>query len=147
MKYLQATDIKSYKEDIEDARNQSEIDQILRMHRKKTVYQMRKVLKKLVKKQALQMNLHSQLLQSSTNEENKLDELDKVIADLDSLSEKVDTHQQNGDMKSEQDSTNNNENSQISSGQSASSQNNKNQINDKNDDTSILDEMDNVKMT
>ena len=30
MKYLQATDIKSYKEDIEDARNQSEIDQILR---------------------------------------------------------------------------------------------------------------------
>ena len=48
-------------------------------------------------------------------------------------------------MKSEQDSTNNNENSQISSGQSASSQNNKNQINDKNDDTSILDEMDNVK--
>ena len=33
-------------------------------------------------------------------------------------------------MKSEQDSTNNNENSQISSGQS-SSQNNKNQINDK----------------
>ena len=33
-------------------------------------------------------------------------------------------------MKSEQDSTNNNENSQISSGQSASSQN-KNQINDK----------------
>ncbi|MEJ7512171.1 hypothetical protein WL557_14045, partial [Staphylococcus lugdunensis] len=30
LKYLQATDIKSYKEDIEDARNQSEIDQILR---------------------------------------------------------------------------------------------------------------------
>lgn len=26
LKYLQATDIKSYKEDIEDARNQSEID-------------------------------------------------------------------------------------------------------------------------
>ena len=62
MKYLQATDIKSYKEDIEDARNQSEIDQILRDAQEEDRISNEKVLKKLVKKQALQMNLHSQLL-------------------------------------------------------------------------------------
>lgn len=146
LKYLQATDIKSYKEDIEDARNQSEIDQILRDAQEEDRISNEESTKETGEKASTSNESSlSTAKQSSTNEENKLDELDKVIADLDSLSEKVDTHQQNGDMKSEQDSTNNNENSQISSGQSASSQNNKNQINDKNDDTSILDEMDNVK--
>ncbi|MEX5855631.1 hypothetical protein AB6G96_01400 [Staphylococcus haemolyticus] len=146
LKYLQATDIKSYKEDIEDARNQSEIDQILRDAQEEDRISSEESTKETGEKASTSNESSlSTAKQSSTNEENKLDELDKVIADLDSLSEKVDTHQQNGDMKSEQDSTNNNENSQISSGQSASSQNNKNQINDKNDDTSILDEMDNVK--
>lgn len=146
LKYLQATDIKSYKEDIEDARNQSEIDQILRDAQEEDRISNEESTKETGEKASTSNESSlSTAKQSSTNEENKLDELDKVIADLDSLSEKVDTHQQNGDMKSEQDSTNNNENSQISSGQSASSQNNKNQINDKNDDTSILNEMDNVK--
>ncbi|MCE4963590.1 hypothetical protein [Staphylococcus haemolyticus] len=146
LKYLQATDIKSYKEDIEDARNQSEIDQILRDAQEEDRISNEESTKETGEKASTSNESSlSTAKQSSTNEENKLDELDKVIADLDSLSEKVDTHQQNGDMKTEQDSTNNNENSQISSGQSASSQNNKNQMNDKNDDTSILDEMDNVK--
>lgn len=146
LKYLQATDIKSYKEDIEDARNQSEIDQILRDAQEEDRISNEESNKETGEKASTSNESSlSTAKQSSTNEENKLDELDKVIADLDSLSEKVDTHQQNDDMKTEQDSTNNNENSQISSGQSASSQNNKNQINDKNDDTSILDEMDNVK--
>lgn len=146
LKYLQATDIKSYKEDVEDARNQSEIDQILRDAQEEDRISNEESTKETGEKASTSNESSlSTAKQSSTNEENKLDELDKVIADLDSLSEKVDTHQQNGDMKSEQDSTNNNENSQISSGQSASSQNNKNQINDKNDDTSILNEMDNVK--
>nr|WP_276312415.1 hypothetical protein [Staphylococcus haemolyticus] len=146
LKYLQATDIKSYKEDIEDARNQSEIDQILRDAQEEDRISNEESTKETAEKASTSNESSlSTAKQSSTNEENKLDELDKVIADLDSLSEKVDTHQQNGDMKSEQDSTNNYENSQIGSGQSASSQNNKNQINDKNDDTSILDEMDNVK--
>lgn len=146
LKYLQATDIKSYKEDIEDARNQSEIDQILRDAQEEDRISNEESTKETGEKASTSNESSlSTAKQSSTNEENKLDELDKVIADLDSLCEKVDTHQQNGDMKTEQDSTNNNENSQISSGQSASSQNNKNQMNDKNDDTSILDEMDNVK--
>ncbi len=142
LKYLQATDIKSYKEDIEDARNQSEIDQILRDAQEEDRISNEESNKETGEKASTSNESSlSTAKQSSTNEENKLDELDKVIADLDSLSEKVDTHQQNDDMKTEQDSTNNNENSQISSGQSASSQNNKNQMND----TSILDEMDNVK--
>ncbi|MEB5761567.1 hypothetical protein [Staphylococcus haemolyticus] len=142
LKYLQATDIKSYKEDIEDARNQYEIDQILRDAQEEDRISNEESTKETGEKASSSNESSlSTAKQSSTNEENMLDELDKVIADLDSLSEKVDTHQQNGDMKSEQDSTNNNENSQISSGQSASSQNNKNQMND----TSILDEMDNVK--
>lgn len=146
LKYLQATDIKSYKEDIEDARNQSEIDQILRDAQEEDRISNEESTKETGEKASTSNESSlSTAEQSSTNEEDKLDELDKIIADLDSLSEKVDTHQQSEDMKSEQGSTNNNENSQISSGQSASSQNNKNQINDKNDDTSILDEMDNVK--
>lgn len=146
LKYLQATDIKSYKEDIEDARNQSEIDQILRDAQEEDRISNEESARETGEKASTSNESSlSTAEQSSTNEEDKLDELDKIIADLDSLSEKVDTHQQSEDMKSEQGSTNNSENSQISSGQSASSQNNKNQINDKNDDTSILDEMDNVK--
>ncbi|MCH4386547.1 hypothetical protein MKR52_02940 [Staphylococcus haemolyticus] len=146
LKYLQATDIKSYKEDIEDARNQSEIDKILRDAEEEDRISNEESTRETGEKASTSNESSlSTAEQSSTNEEDKLDELDKIIADLDSLSEKVDTHQQSEDMKSEQGSTNYSENSQISSGQSASSQNNKNQINDKNDDTSILDEMDNVK--
>lgn len=62
MKYLQATDIKSYKEDIEDARNQSEIDQILRDAQEEDRISNEESTKETGEKQALQMNLHSQLL-------------------------------------------------------------------------------------
>ena len=61
MKYLQATDIKSYKEDIEDARNQSEIDQILRDAQEEDRISNEESTKETGEK-ALQMNLHSQLL-------------------------------------------------------------------------------------
>lgn len=146
LKYLQATDIKSYKEDIEDARNQSEIDQILRDAQEEDRISNEESARETGEKASTSNESSlSTAEQSSTNEEDKLDELDKIIADLDSLSEKVDTHQQSEDMKSEQGSTNNSENSQISSGQSASSQDITNHMNEENDDTSILDEMDNVK--
>ncbi|WP_180554471.1 hypothetical protein [Staphylococcus haemolyticus] len=146
LKYLQATEIKSYKEDIEDARNQSEIDQILRDAQEEDRISNEKSARETGEKASTSNESSlSTAEQSSTNEEDKLDELDKIIADLDSLSEKVDTHQQSEDMKSEQGSTNNSENSQISSGQSASSQDITNHMNEENDDTSILDEMDNVK--
>ncbi|WP_276312471.1 hypothetical protein [Staphylococcus haemolyticus] len=146
LKYLQATDIKSYKEDIEDARNQSEIDQILRDAQEEDRISNEESARETGEKASTSNESSlSTAEQSSTNEEDKLDELDKIIADLDSLSEKVDTHQQSEDMKSEQGSTNNSENSQISSGQSVSSQDITNHMNEENDDTSILDEMDNVK--
>ncbi|WP_422125098.1 hypothetical protein [Staphylococcus haemolyticus] len=146
LKYLQATDIKSYKEDIEDARNQSEIDQILRDAQEEDRISNEESTRETGEKASTSNESSlSTAEQSSTNEGDKLDELDKIIADLDSLSEKVDTHQQSEDMKSEQGSTNNSENSQISSGQSASSQDITNHMNEENDDTSILDEMDNVK--
>lgn len=146
LKYLQATDIKSYKEDIEDARNQSEIDKILRDAQEEDRISNEESTRETGEKASTSNESSlSTAEQSSTNEEDKLDELDKIIADLDSLSEKVDTHQQSEDMKSEQGSTNNSENSQISSGQSASSQDITNHMNEENDDTSILDEMDNVK--
>ena len=60
MKYLQATDIKSYKEDIEDARNQSEIDQILRDAQEEDRISNEESTKETGEK-ALLMNLHSQL--------------------------------------------------------------------------------------
>ncbi|MCH4420990.1 hypothetical protein [Staphylococcus haemolyticus] len=146
LKYLQATDIKSYKEDIEDARNQSEIDKILRDAEEEDRISNEESTRETGEKASTSNESSlSTAEQSSTNEEDKLDELDKIIADLDSLSEKVDTHQQSEDMKSEQGSTNYSENSQISSGQSASSQDITNHMNEENDDTSILDEMDNVK--
>lgn len=146
LKYLQATDIKSYKEDIEDARNQSEIDQILRDAQEEDRISNEESARETGEKASTSNESSlSTAEQSSTNEEDKLDELDKIIADLDSLSEKVDTHQQSEDMKSEQGSKNNSENSQISSGQSVSSQDITNHMNEENDDTSILDEMDNVK--
>ncbi|QUX18119.1 hypothetical protein RES5_001185 [Staphylococcus haemolyticus] len=146
LKYLQATDIKSYKEDIEDARNQSEIDKILRDAQEEDRISNEESTRETGEKASTSNESSlSTAEQSSTNEEDKLDELDKIIADLDSLSEKVDTHQQSENMKSEQGSTNNSENSQISSGQSASSQDITNHMNEENDDTSILDEMDNVK--
>lgn len=146
LKYLQATDIKSYKEDIEDARNQSEIDQILRDAQEEDRISNEESARETGEKASTSNESSlSTAEQSSTNEEDKLDELDKIIADLDSLSEKVDTHQQSEDMKSEQGSTTNSENSQISSGQSVSSQDITNHMNEENDDTSILDEMDNVK--
>lgn len=146
LKYLQATDIKSYKEDIEDARNQSEIDQILRDAQEEDRISNEESTRETGEKASTSNESSlSTAEQSSTNEGDKLDELDKIIADLDSLSEKVDTHQQSEDMKSEQGSTNNSENSQISSGQSTSSQDITNHMNEENDDTSILDEMDNVK--
>lgn len=146
LKYLQATDIKSYKEDIEDARNQSEIDQILRDAQEEDRISNEESTKETGEKASTSNESSlSTAKQSSTNEENKLDELDKVIADLDSSSEKVDTHQQSESMKSEQGSTNNSENSQVSSEQSSSSQDITNHMNEENDDTSILDEMDDVK--
>ena len=61
LKYLQATDIKSYKEDIEDARNQSEIDQILRDAQEEDRISNEESTKETGEKQALLMNLHSQL--------------------------------------------------------------------------------------
>ena len=131
LKYLQATEIKSYKEDIEDARNQSEIDQILRDAQEEDRISNEESARETGEKASTSNESSlSTAEQSSTNEEDKLDELDKIIADLDSLSEKVDTHQQSEDMKS---------------GQSASSQDITNHMNEENDDTSILDEMDNVK--
>ena len=90
MKYLQATDIKSYKEDIEDARNQSEIDQILRDALEEDRISNEESTKETGEKASTSNESSlSTAKQSSTNEENKLDELDKVIADLDSLSERL----------------------------------------------------------
>ncbi|MUN94942.1 LPXTG cell wall anchor domain-containing protein [Staphylococcus sp. 170179] len=136
LKHLKANEIKSYKQDIEDARNQSEIDQIVRDAQAKN-----RISDEESTEEADNNETPSTSKHSSVNEENQLDELDKIITDLNTLSEKVDTRQQKDGLESEETV---NDHEQLSSDQPSTS-GDSNYLEKESDDTSVLDKLDNLK--
>lgn len=142
LKHLKTNEIKSYKQDIEDARNQSEIDQIVRDAQAENRISDEASTEEADNNETPSTNnAHSTSKHSSVNEENQLDELDKIITDLNTLSEKVDTRQQNDDLESEETV---NDHEQLSSDQSSTS-GDSNHLEKESDDTSVLDKLDDVK--
>nr|WP_141763604.1 LPXTG cell wall anchor domain-containing protein [Staphylococcus sp. GDY8P47P] len=136
LKHLKTNEIKSYKQDIEDARNQFEIDQIVRDAQAEN-----HISDEASTEEADNNETPSTSKHSLVNEENQLDELDKIITDLNALSEKVDTRQQNDDLESEETI---NDHEQLSSNQSSTS-GDSNHLEKESDDTSVLDKLDDVK--
>jgi len=104
LKHLDKAEIKSYKDDLDDAKDQSEIDDILKDAREESnVTAEEKTIARSDDEETSTEETHTTTNESSKDSTSA--ELDKIMADLDALSKKVDRGQQNGEPETSEEAS------------------------------------------
>ena len=172
LKYLQATDIKSYKEDIESAKNQNEIKDIIKEAKKENKVTAQENTTDVSNKDNSTESSSTQ--DASTEEEEKAttsndtsadntsnisNELDNIVSDLDTLSNKVDSGQQkdattSNESSSSESNTSENTTDEVTKEEPTTEESPKevpttekpsNQTTSSKSETSIVDKLDSIK--
>lgn len=132
---LNATELRSYQEDIEDAQSQDEIKHIVTDAKEENRLSAQETTNHSVEHSSNNKNT------DLNNDQATSTKLDEMIKDLNAFSEKVDTRQRNNATTSEEDS---NATAEISKEQSTTEASEGSRLN-KDDATSVLDELENLK--
>ncbi|PNZ24272.1 cell wall surface anchor family protein [Staphylococcus petrasii] len=146
LKHLDKAEIESYKDDLEDAKDQSEIDDILKDAREESSVTAEE--KSVARSDETPSTVEAHTTTNDSSKDSTSAELDKIMDDLDALSKKVDRVQQNVEAE-----TNENASSQQQSKDDAQSEeqsttempSSEETNNTDKHSTSILDDLDKVK--
>ncbi|MCJ1655413.1 hypothetical protein MT340_001325 [Staphylococcus sp. NRL 16/872] len=93
LKHLDRAEIKSYKDDLEDAKDQTEIDEILKDAREESIVTAEE--KSVARSTETSSTDEYHAPKNDSSKDSTSIELDKIMNDLDALSKKVDSSQQN----------------------------------------------------
>lgn len=159
LKHLDATELKSYKEDIEAAKTESEINKIVSDAKEEDQLSAEEDTTNHSKDNTSDKTTNASSAETTnthatTNDNGNLEQLDKILADVDAFSKKVDTSQPNNAINSDEKSTSeptsteqtNDVSKSVTDNQTSTVQNHDNNRSDlHNGQSSILDELDNVK--
>ncbi|PTF04979.1 hypothetical protein BUY45_01440 [Staphylococcus devriesei] len=133
--HLNATELRSYQEDIEDAQSQDDIKQIVTDAKEEDRLSAQEITDNSLKHSSNNKNSD---LNSDQTTSTKLDE---IMKDLDAFSKKVDTRQQNNTTTSKEDSS---ATSNFTTERPTTDASERSHLN-KDEATSVLDELDNLK--
>ncbi|UDI77305.1 hypothetical protein HYI43_01595 [Staphylococcus taiwanensis] len=159
LKHLDATELKSYKEDIEAAKTESEINKIVSDAKEEDQLSAEEDTTDHSKDNTSDKTTNASSAETTnthatTNDNGNLEQLDKILADVDAFSKKVDTSQPNNAINSDEKSTSeststeqtNDVSKSVTDNKTSTAQNHDNNRSDlHNGQSSILDELDNVK--
>lgn len=159
LKHLDATELKSYKEDIEAAKTESEVNKIVSDAKEEDQLSAEEDTTDHSKDNNSDKTTNASSTETTnkhatTNDNGNLEQLDKILADVDAFSKKVDTSQPNNAINSDEKSTSeststeqtNDVSKSVTDNKTSTAQNHDNNRSDlHNGQSSILDELDNVK--
>ncbi len=103
LKHLDKAEIKSYKDDLDDAKDQSEIDDILKDAREESNVTAEE--KSIVRSDEMSSTEETHTTTNESTKDSTSAELDKIMADLDALSKKVDRGQQNDEPETSEEAS------------------------------------------
>lgn len=146
LKHLDKAEIESYKDDLEDAKDQSEIDDILKDAREESNVTAEE--KSIVRSDETPSTEESHTTANDSAKDSTSAELDKIMNDLDALSKKVDRGQQNVEARTNENASSQQQSKDDANSEEQSTMETPSSEQTNNTDkhsTSILDDLDKVK--